>query len=139
MFIILCYLSVLSALGLTAGSIFYFPVASFIAIAVIMAGITSHYFAFASDPANVIIEEHDHGAPEEPGIIERSGEFIINKLQFIVEPIMQGNVLQNISDGILISRNDTGRAFIILFIIYSGILGAVGSYILSKRELAALN
>ena len=142
MLIILCYLAVLSALGITSSAIFYFPVASFIAIAIIMAGITSHYFVFASDPAHTIEHHHhghEHAEPEEPSLIVKSGEIILNKLQFVFEPTRQGNILQDISGGILISWKDTGRAIVILLLLYSGILGIIGSYILSKRELAALN
>ena len=142
MLIILCYLAVLSALGTTTSAIFYFPVASFIAIAIIMAGITSHYFVFASDPTQKIEHHHhghEHAEPEKPGLIGQSGEFILNKLQFVFEPARQGNILQDISGGILISWKDTGRAIAILLLLYSGILGIIGSYFLSKRELAALN
>ncbi len=142
MLIILCYLAVLSALGITTSAIFYFPVASFIAIAVIMAGITTQYFVFASDPAHKV-EHHHHGheheQPKPPGITEKTGELILNKLIIVFEPARQGNILQDISSGILISWHDTGRAIVILLLLYSGILGIIGSYILSKRELAALN
>ncbi len=142
MLIILCYLAVLSALGITTSAIFYFPVASFIAIAVIMAGITSHYFVFASDPAQAVEHHHhghEHAEPEPPGIVEKSGEFLLTKLKFVFEPARQGNILQDVSGGILISRHDTGRAVVILLLLYSGILGITGSYFLSRRELAALN
>lgn len=142
MLIILCYLAVLSALGITTSAIFYFPVASFIAIAVIMAGITTHYFVFASDPAHKIEHHHhghDHAEPEPAGIVEKTGELILTKLRIVFEPARQGNILQDVSSGILISWHDTWRAIVILLLFYSGILGIIGSYTLSKRELAALN
>ncbi len=142
MLIALSFLSLLSALGLTTSSIFSFPVATFIAVAIIMAAITSNYFVFASDPANAV-EHHHHGhehePPAEPGIVIKSGEFLLNKLQFVFSPIKQGDILQDLSSGILISWHDTIRAIIMILLVYSGILGMLGSYILSKRELAALN
>lgn len=141
--VMLCLLATLSAIGLTTSAIFSFPVATFIAITVIIAAIASHFFIFASDPAHAVEHHHHHGheheKPAPPDLVEKTGEAIIGKLRFIVEPTMKINVLQNISSGILITEKDTTHAIMILFLLYPGILGFIGSYILSKREMASLN
>ncbi len=140
MIIILCFLALLSALGITASSIFSFPVATFIAIAVIIATITGHYFVFISAPINAIKYEHHHDGEETPpGILEKTGVFFITKLKFIFEPVMHFNVTQNLSSGILITGGEIRRAIILMLFIYSGISGIIGSYVLSRRELSALN
>lgn len=134
LFVIFCRLAALAALGLTAGALFSFPVASFVASAVVFATLASHYLVSASAP-EYAAESHNH-APQGPSLLEKAGEALADKLKVVVEPAIRLDVLESLSDGILIPWRSAGGAFLILVVLYSGLLGLLGSYVLSRRELA---
>jgi len=134
LFVIFCHLAAVAALGLTAGALFSFPVASFVASAALFAALASHYLVYASSP-DYAADAHHH-TPHAPSLLEKAGEAMVDKLKVVVEPAIRLDVLESLSDGILIPWRSAGGTFLILVVLYSGLLGLLGSYVLSRRELA---
>lgn len=133
--IILCHLALLAALGLTAGTLFSFPVATFAASSVLVISIMIHYFAFLS-PQCTHECHHYHGMEPEPSVLQTSCEKIIERLSIIVEPAMQLDPIKPLSDGLLVSWSFAGKAVLLLAGIYPGVLGMIGGYFFKRRELA---
>lgn len=133
--VIFCHLALLAALGLTVGTLFSFPVATFVASSVLAISMMSHYFTLASSPEHVC-KHHHHGPKPEHSVFHVTGEKIIRQLEVIVAPAMRLSPLGPLSDGILVSWGFTGRAVLLLFVVYPGVLGLIGGYILKHRELA---
>jgi hypothetical protein len=125
-----CYLALLAALGLTAGTLFSFPVAAFVAGAALTMAVSAHYFTFAAGGGG---EPHHHGehpehAEPKAQILRRAGERIGRGLDFAP--------LEALADGVLLPWSVTARAVGILALAYPGALWALGTFLLSRRELA---
>ena len=121
--------------GLTASSLFSFPVATFVAASVLVLSATTHYFA-SSPTAEATCDHHHHSQTTDYGLLDTVGQAALRSLAVVVEPAMQLNSLELLSDGILVSPRFTGKAVLLLCIVYPGFFGLVGGLSLTRRELA---
>ncbi len=130
--ILYCKIALLAALGLCASALFSFPVASFSAVALLLAALLVHYLS-VSGPAGC---GHDHGhGHEEESLLHRAGERIGAVLAVGVEPVASIRVLEPLSRGRWIDWKTTGRALALLLLLYPAVLGLVASRVLNRREL----
>ncbi len=131
---IFCHMMLLSALGLTAGALFSFPVAVFVSCSILIMSLVGHYFTLAAGepPHRCGI---NHGEQEVSALQEASGR-MVKYIDLIIAPTMGRNPLPLLADGILVSYGFMGRAFLLLAVIYPGVMGIIGVYFLNKRELA---
>lgn len=134
--IILCHLSLIAALGLTASALFSFPVATFAVVSVFMISVMGHYFIIMqqTEPGGQHQGCHDHSY--RPSFVERIMIPVVERADAVFAPAMQFQPLSQLSDGILISWVYTLKGVLILMVLYPGILGLTGVYLLSRRELA---
>jgi hypothetical protein len=132
LFVILCYMGFLAALGVTCGSIFSFPVASFVSAAMLAIAALGNYFVYSLSGAGV---EHGHSHGESM-TVPAAMKFVIERIDDVVEPVLQFSPLTNLADGLLVSWGDAARALLVLVIIYGGVFAAIGGYALRKKELA---
>ncbi len=131
--LLFCRLAVLSALGLAAGTLFSFPVATFFSMAVLLLSFTGHYFIVSEktdDRSPIVAVQH-----EESWLYE-VGEALIVRLEAIAGPALRSNPFADLSDGILITGGALGEAAG-LMLLYVAILGVISSLLLNRRELAA--
>jgi hypothetical protein len=134
--IILCQVALLAAIGLTAGTIFSFPVAVFAGFAVPAMALMIHYFAFASQPGHMCKHaHHHHDVEQEHSVVREVSERGVLALGKVVEPAMRFGPLTLLSRGMLVSWRLTGEAVGLLFVIYSGFFGLLGGWFLRRREL----
>jgi hypothetical protein len=134
--VILCQLGLIAAIGLAAGSLFSFPVATFAAASLIVISMAGHFFVMASSPSHAV-EHHHHGEePEAPSIIEGISEKAVERMEVVIAPVMELAPLDFLSDGILVSWGFTGRAVLLLLIVYPAFFSVFGTYFLNRRELA---
>lgn len=131
--ILLGLLALLAAFGVTVGTLFSFPVATFVAAAGLLLSVTVQYVTVvqAAGPG------HHHGdgsAP--PSLFHQAGIGLQRGFKFVTAPVMQFSPLSSLSDGRLVSGRETARALGILFLLYPGALAAAGAIVLSRRELA---
>ncbi|MCK5850153.1 MAG: hypothetical protein KAH23_04500 [Kiritimatiellae bacterium] len=133
--VVLCHLALLSAIGLAAGSVFSFPVAVFVASALLAISAIVHYSE--TSPSVGSCCSHHHGvAREDKSILYKASAQSLRYLAVIVEPAMEIESIGSLSDGILVSSKQMGRAVLVLGIIYPAILGLAAAWFLSRRELA---
>jgi len=132
--ILWCYLALLAALGLTAGALFSFPVATFVAAALLLMALTGNYFAWMSTHGE---GDHHHGPAEEPGFLQKIGAQAALAVSVAVRPALAFAPLGKLADGQWIAWRATAQALGILAGVYPGMLLVVGVLGLSRRELAA--
>ena len=130
--IVLCRLSLLAALGLTASTLFSFPVATFVSFSVLMVSFLTHYFILLSE-----MEGDVHVAgKEEHSYWQKASEQAIRRLDNCFKPVMQTESVGPLSDGVLVPWQDVGQAVLIMIFLYSSLLGVTGVFLFKRRELA---
>jgi ABC-type transport system involved in multi-copper enzyme maturation permease subunit len=134
--VILCQLGLIAAIGLAAGSLFSFPVATFAAASIIVIAMAGHYFAMASSPKYAVEEDHHGDEQDKLSIIETVSENAVRRMEVVIAPVMEMAPLDFLSDGILVSWRFTGRAVLLLLIVYPAFFLVFGNYFLNRRELA---
>jgi len=135
--IILCRLALLAALGLTAGTLFSFPVAAFSAFSVIVVSIVAHYFAFTltNEIGTTCCEEHAaHEAKH--SLWQEASEKAAIKMDAALDPVMSLEAVRPLSDGELVPWSSVGKSVFLMAVLYSGLLGAGGVLFFRRRELA---
>jgi len=130
----LARLAFFSALGLTAGALFSFPVAVF----------TSFAFLLISGVSRFVERVAEYGAseifgtqtPEQAATVWQSTvQCLFIVLNHIIPPLSQFQPLNLLPDGELISWGFVGNAFMVLVGVYSGLLALTGACLFSRREL----
>jgi hypothetical protein len=125
--------SLLAAVGLSLGSVFHFPVAVFAAAGIVIASLTAHFFM----TTEFIPHSHDgctHEVHEEFEL--KIGEKMAAGLDLVIRPVFSQKPAEMLSEGLLISWKELGRAALLLFVIYPLLIFAAGSFGLSRRQLA---
>jgi len=136
--VIFCYLVVLAALGVTAGILFSFPVATFAAFSLSAIVLIASFFAFSNSLAVSGHHHHDHGDHDHgPSLVERVGEHMLEGLEVVLSPVKGMAPLGHLSDGVYIPAWTVMKAVLILGVLCPGVLGLLGGYCMSRRELAA--
>ncbi|MFC1498063.1 ABC transporter permease [Verrucomicrobiota bacterium] len=134
--IIFCHLALLAALGLTAGTFFSSPVATFAAASMLAVFALTQYTVFASASEHKCSHSHHHGEEQEQSVLVTASKHTAELLNIVVAPAMKFQALTPLSRGILISWKFTAKAILLLMVFYSGALGIIGGYVLKRRELA---
>jgi len=129
--ILLGQLALVAAVGLTASTVFSFPVATFAAVAVLIVSLLARYLAAT---AGAPTDEHE--APTVPSLYTVVAERVMVGVDAVIGPTVRLDPLTPLADGVLVSWGTTARALLILLLLYPGILFLIGSYCLKKRELA---
>jgi hypothetical protein len=131
--VILCQLGLVAAIGLTAGSLFSFPVATFAAMSLLVISLAGHFFMFTTSSLKYGVDEDDK---VEMTAFRAASEKVVKHLDVVIAPAMKLAPLGLLSDGLLVSWWFTGKAVLLLLIIYPAIFWLAGSWFLNKRELA---
>jgi hypothetical protein len=131
-----CQLGLLAALGLTAGTLFSFPVAAFSASSAVVAVLLSHYLFSGSLPERKAQRQHSHGHEAEPSVLVETMERVVLAGRFVYEPILRFDPVRAVTDGIRVSWGATGRALLVLAALYPALLASLGAWALDRRELA---
>lgn len=142
-------LSLLAAIGVTAGCLFSLPVATFIAMFILL---LTHMSGYIQEVANtgVFYEEHthshghDHEHDEQcdhgPAILaELSGQaqmILFKGLALIMEPLRPDNPLDALSTGRMVGHATTARALGGQGLLVALLIGAFAAQALKRRELA---
>ena len=131
--VVFCRLALVAAIGMTAGSIFSFPVATFIALSLLVSAGLVHVFTVTS------FEGCGCGMDEVAGqttLMQAVGERLIERLSGVVEPVMRMNPLSTLGEGLLVSWGMTVRAVGLMLVLYPALLGGFSGWALRRRELA---
>ena len=142
-----CMLATLAALGLTAGTFFSFPVAAFLATAVMSVTMASGFFAYSSERHQGCGHDHGHAQHGEEAsrgvwrgalrLVLSAGRSTLERADAVLRPARGIDPIGRVSDGVRIGWKDVGRALLWLGIVYPAVLALPGWGCLRRRELAA--
>jgi ABC-type transport system involved in multi-copper enzyme maturation permease subunit len=131
--VILCRLAFLAALGLTAGSLLSMPVAVFVSFFVIILLASSGYVETVTHTGAFYIA---HEGPQPESTWLDSGVLRMFKgLNTIIGPVQHLNPVPLLAEGRLVAWSMVGWAFLILGLLYTGIIASAGMVLFRKREL----
>ncbi|OVE73954.1 hypothetical protein BVX94_02175 [bacterium B17] len=134
--VLFCHLALVAALGLTLGSIFSFPVATFCTCALIVLSLSVHYFTvLVGDDTHVVCHSHGHSHPEPTAWNELTTDFV-KSIEKYIAPSMRYKPLDKLADGILVSSSFTVGAILLLGLLYPAIMAVISTFLIRTRELA---
>jgi hypothetical protein len=127
-------LAVLVAVGLTAGALFSFPVATFVAAAVVLIAVLGH--SFTSAAASEAAHREEIEAPAAPSPALSFAQHTLENADAVVRPLLDTDPLNLLSDGILVPWRSVGLTVGLRAALYAAVAGAVAGWCLKRRELA---
>jgi hypothetical protein len=122
-------MAAITALGLTAGTLFSLPVAAFVSCSAILMLLVSNYYAGAPDVLQPA------GTPFLDAVL-RAGAVMARAVHLVGGRALDAVPAARLADGILVSPLETAVHVMILMIAYPLGIGAAGSWVLSRREIA---
>jgi len=127
-------LAFLAALGVTAGSLFSMPVAAFVSLCLLLLIQLGGYMQSAAREDLVFHNHHD--APHPPTARDIFYQRLFRAMNVVLGPLQGPSTLEPLSSGVLIDGRALARVVGIQGALYSGVLLLLGSWILSRREVA---
>jgi hypothetical protein len=134
--IILCWLTLLSTLGLAASSFLSFPVAAFFSASLLMVSLCSGTLSTVVSEGSVLGVNHETGA--------KSAQWVDTLMLPVFRAMLHTlNLVQGfspvdaLSTGRSISWEELGRAFGQIVLALGGLIGLAGAWIFTRRELAS--
>ncbi len=135
--IILCWMALLTTIGLAAASWLSFPVAAFFSLAVLLFGLCSGVLSSAIEQGTIFGLDHETNRPVQPA------------LDGVVIPVFKGmlsviNLVDNfspieaLSSGRSITWGELALAGAQIVLLLGGAFAAVGITLFTRRELAAV-
>src|SRR5262245_4101651 len=133
--IVLCWLAVLAALGLTAATFLSFPVAAFLALGILVLGLSTGTMQTAVTEGTILGWDAKAEGPTQTWL---NAVFLpIFKAILKVFNLVQGfSPIDSLSTGRSITWGYLGLAFAENVLLLGGILGLIGIWIFHRRELA---
>lgn len=132
--IILCWLSLLAAVGLCAASFLSFPVATFFALTFLV-------FIFSTGTMTAVVQEgvvagrtHE-GKPNAP-MLDAVFVPVFRALLKVVQLVQAFSPIESLSSGRSITWGQLGLAFAQIVLLMGGLFAWVGIFIFNRRELA---
>jgi len=122
-------MAALTAIALTAGTLFSFPVAAFVSCSSILMLLISNYYAGSPDIPQ------PEGAPFLDAV-QSAGIAMAGAVHLAGGRVLDAVPAGRLADGILVSPAETAADVLILMIAYPLAIGAAGSWLLGRREIA---
>ncbi len=134
--IVLCWLALLGALGLTASSVLSFPVAAFVSLALLLV-------AFSTGTMNTIIEQGgirpvnpNTGLIDEPNLFDQATVLAFRGLRGFINLARDFAPVEALSAGRSVTWGTLARAVLQIVGLMSGVFAAAGIALFQRRELA---
>lgn len=124
-------LALLAAIGLSVGSLLSFPVATFVAVTLL---IMAPLVQYAAD-TNAGDRDH-HGHEHQSSAFETVGRTIAKGLDYIVSPIAATDPLPRLANGLVVSWKHTLTAALVLLLGLPALLACVSVLLFHRREIA---
>ena len=83
-----------------------------------------------ASPAAVVANDVAVGLPISPTLLPQKNTSVV------VRPVMTLDPLTPLADGVLVSWALTGKALLLLLVVYPGVVALIGTRIFNRRELA---
>jgi ABC-type transport system involved in multi-copper enzyme maturation permease subunit len=134
--IILSWLALLAALGLTASTFLSFPVAAFVSIAILFVSLSSGTLKQIVSENGIVAVNPNSGVADSPNLLNMAAVPLAKALLWTFNLARGFSPIDSLSSGRAITWGELGRAVFQVAILLSGVLAAVGIFIFSRRELA---
>ncbi len=126
----------LAAIGLTAGSLLSMPVASFAALAVVLATRLTGYISGMAREGPVLFQSV--GAKDGWALaIERAYQAYFVAMQWLTAPLRGTDALERLSTGRLVGWGEVARAGLLEIVVGCGLLAVTGAWLFRRRELGS--
>jgi hypothetical protein len=135
MVIILCWLALLSAIGLSAASFLSFPVAAFFAATLLVIGLSSGTLSSVVAEGTLGAIDHESGTGNVT-LVDRIVMPVFSKLLVVVNLVQGFSPVDSLSTGRSITWGQLGLAFSQIVLLLGGIFAAIGIATFTRRELA---
>ena len=133
--IILCWLALLAALGLSAASLLSFPVAAFFSISVLMVALSSGTLSSVVSEGTVLGTDHDTGSAA-ANSIDTVMVPLFALLLKVVKLVQDFSPIDSLSTGRSITWEQLGLACAQIVFLMGGGIALIGIVIFNRRELA---
>jgi hypothetical protein len=134
--IIACWLAMLAALGLAAASFLSFPVASFVAMAVLIIGLSSSTLSQVVEEGGISGLNHDTGQISNRLWIDKGMVLLFSGMLKVIKLVQDFSPIDLLSSGRSITWLQLGRAILQIVLLMGGFLALIGISLFTRRELA---
>lgn len=134
--IIFFWLALFAAVGLAAGSFLSFPVASLVAVALFIVGLSSGTLQSVVEDGTFLGTDHESGQPINP-LLDFVMVPLFRLMLLVVNFARDYSPVENLSSGRSIPWTSVGRAFLQVVLLSAGAFAAFGIWRFNRRELAA--
>jgi hypothetical protein len=135
--VILCWLALLSAVGLASASFLSFPVAAFCSLAVLLVGLSAGILSTVQEQKSIF-----GYTQEQPGavrkIVDEVTVPVFSALLKIVNLVQSFSPVDDLSTGHSITWGQLARAAGQIVLVMGGVFVAGGILLFNRRELAAV-
>lgn len=133
--VIFCWLVLLAAVGLAAGSYLSFPVAALVSVAVLLIGLSGGTLQSVVEEGTVLGTDHDTGKPINT-TVDALMVPVFRGLLVVVNVARDFSPVDSLSSGRSITWLATGTAVVQIIGLAGGVFAALGIYAFHRRELA---
>lgn len=133
--IIVCWLALLAAVGLAAASYLSFPVAAFLATAVLILGLSSGTLKTVVEDNTVLGMDHETGQALNPAV-DAVALPVFKALLWLVDSVRGFSPIDALGTGRSVSWGQLGLAFLQIVVFMAGLAALLGVGLFQRRELA---
>ncbi len=137
--VILCWLALLSAIGLACASFLSFPVAAFCSLAVLLVGLSTGVLGAVQEQKSIFPYDPSGG---KPGVVKQFIDSIsvplFGALLKVANLVRGFSPVDDLSTGHSITWGQLARAVAQIVLLMGGIFGLSGVLLFNRRELAAV-
>lgn len=134
--IVLCWLGLLAAIGLAAGSILSFPVAAFCALGILLVSASTTTLKQVIDEGGISAVNNNTGKIDEPLLIDHVAVPFAKSLLWTINTVRGFSPIDSLSNGRSISWSELARAGFQIVLVMGGLFAALGITLFNRRELA---
>lgn len=135
--VILCWLALLSAIGLASASFLSFPVAAFCSLALLLVGLSSGVLSDVQEQKSIF-----GYTQEQPGALRKIVDSVtvpvFSAVLKVVNLVQSFSPVDDLSTGHSITWGQLARAAGQIVLLMGGIFGVAGVLLFNRRELAAV-
>lgn len=134
--ILLCWLALITTLGLTASSFLSFPVAAFFSISILVIFFSGGLVDTVVENNTIMGIDYNAGGKRENPVVDAIGVPFFKGLDGLINMVTEFSPVESLSSGRSVSWFQLLRAIVQIVFVAAGILGSFGIYAFARRELA---
>jgi len=135
--VILCWLALLSAVGLASASFLSFPVAAFCSLAVLLVGLSAGILSTVQEQKSIFGYSQEQSGPLRK-IVDEVTVPVFSAMLKVVQLVQSFSPVDDLSTGHSITWGQLARAVGQIVFLMGGIFGVAGVLLFNRRELAAV-